>query len=547
MAIPPKWYQFLVGVFASLGSVLYGYDLGVIAGVIAAPSFLSYFDNPSDAETGAIVSVFTGGAFFGAMFAGPTGDWLGRKRTILTGAIIFCLGGALQTGAQSVNYLYAGRVIAGLGVGFLVMIVPLYQAEIAHPSIRGRVTSLQQFMLGIGSLVASWTTFGTNSNLAATSEVQWRVPLAIQIIPAFILALLILLFPESPRWLIDHNREHEGLKTLARLHAHGNENDTWVRAEFDQIKEMIAYEHAHEAKGYIELFTNRSSFRRLFLVTALQASVQMTGVSSIQYFAPAIYEQIGIGTTDSLKYQAISSVLALLAQLACMLFIDHTGRRWPLILGNLGNCLMFVIATILLGVFPPTATAVNHAAGWGFIVVTWLYNISFSATCGPLSWIIPAEVFDTRTRSKGVSIGVMVSFAFNTMIGQVTPIAIGEIGYRWYIVFAVSLSPSIFLPFSLHHPTLSLYNGRVADKTQVCNFTNAIFFYLLLPETAQRPLEEMNKLFSTAPLLVPRMRKEDFVTHDLERRVEEKEQGYSGTPDEHEVETVGQSFVKGAI
>lgn len=190
--------QFLVSVFASVGSILYGYDLGVIAGVVASPDFKARF-NPTEPEAGAVVSVFTGGAFFGAMFAGPTADFLGRRLTILTGAIIFLLGGGLQTGAQNLEYLYAGRVIAGMGVGFLVMIIPLYQAEIAHPSIRGMVTALQQFMLGIGALVASWTTFGTNKNFADDSDMQWRIALGIQCVPALVLALLIMFFPESPR------------------------------------------------------------------------------------------------------------------------------------------------------------------------------------------------------------------------------------------------------------------------------------------------------------------------------------------------------------
>jgi len=109
----------------------------------------------TDFSSGAIVALFTGGGFFGAFIAGPVGDWLGRRLAILIGAVIFCLGGALQTGAQGISYLYSGRVIAGLGVGILVMIVPMYQAEIAHPSIRGRITGLQQFMLGIGAAVAS--------------------------------------------------------------------------------------------------------------------------------------------------------------------------------------------------------------------------------------------------------------------------------------------------------------------------------------------------------------------------------------------------------
>lgn len=98
-----------------------------------------------------------------------------------------------------------------------------------------------------------------------------------------------------------------------------------------------------------------------------------------------------------------------------MLLIDRTGRRWPLIGGNIFNSVTFIIAAILLALFPP-GQSTNLSAQWGFIVVTWLYNFSFSSTCGPLSWIIVAEVFDTRTRAKGVSIATMVSFAFNTMI-----------------------------------------------------------------------------------------------------------------------------------
>lgn len=260
-------------------------------------------------------------------------------------------------------------------------------------------------------------------------------------VPALILALLILLFPESPRWLIDHGRVEEGLQTLARLHAQGNADDAWVRAEFDQIQESITYDREHEAKSYKELFTDRSCFRRLFLACSIQASIQMTGVSAIQYYSVAIYEKIGIAGDETLKYQAISSCIALFAQFLCILFIDKTGRRWPLIWGNVGNAITFIIATVLLAKFPPSPNNHNSGASWGFIAMTWLYNFSFSSTCGPLSWIIPAEIFDTKTRAKGVSIATMISFAFNTMIGQTTSVALDDetgIGWRWYILFIVS-------------------------------------------------------------------------------------------------------------
>lgn len=334
--------------------------------------------------------------------------------------------------------------------------------------------------------------------------------------------MLIMLFPESPRWLIDHGRPEEGLQTLANLHAHGNTNDPWVVAEYNQIQDAVTHEHENAAKSYIELFKNKSSFRRLFLAMALQASVQMTGVSAIQYYSVTIFEQIGITGGDALKYQCYNSVIALFGQLLCMIFIDKFGRRWPLILGNLFNCLCFVIATILLAKFPPSKAGLNHSASWGFIACTWLYNFSFSSTCGPLSWIIPAEIFDTYTRSKGVSIATMTSFAFNTMIGQTTGIAMKSIRWRWYILFCV------------------------------CNFTNALFFWAFMPETAKRPLEEyvfslsfftclpagwnticiepslircsrMNYLFTHAPLFVPTSNMKEFDTHDLERRVEEAE------------------------
>ncbi|KAI1308270.1 MFS sugar transporter-like protein [Xylaria venustula] len=486
----PHTYQFLVGVFASVGSVLYGYDLGVIAGVIGSSAYLERFKTNA-AQNGAVVSLFTGGAFFGAGFAGLAGDHLGRRLTIMMGALIFLLGGGLQTGAQTVSFLYAGRALAGTGVGFLTMIIPVYQSEISHPSIRGRVTSLQQFMLGIGALVAGWTTYGCYTNLK--NDAQWRIPLGIQLVPAVVLAALILLFPESPRWLIDHNRVDEGLATLARLHAGGDIHDPWVRAEFAQIQESIAEEHEQEAKSYIELFKNRSAFRRLFLACSIQAATQITGVSAIQYFSVPIFAQIGISASNALKYQAINSVLALIAQFACMLTIDKFGRRRVLITGNLINCLTFIVVAILLALFPPESNS-GGTAGWGFIIVTWLFNISFSYACGPLSWIIPAEIFDTHTRSKGVSIATMISFAFNTLIGQVTEIAVDAVAWKFFLLFVIG------------------------------NFTNAIFFYLILPETKQLPLEEMNYLFSHAPWIVARVDPAQYTSHlaaDVERRAEE--------------------------
>ncbi|GAB7358525.1 hypothetical protein MBLNU230_g2588t1 [Neophaeotheca triangularis] len=503
--IPPKWYQFFVGLFASLGSATYGYDLGVIAGVQDSNNFQSSF-SPSEPELGAVVALFTAGAFFGAGFAGPIADLLGRRLCLMVGSGIFILGGFLQCFAVvgNLSFMYSGRAIGGLGVGILIMIIPPYQAELCHPSIRGRVTGLQQFMLGIGNLIASWTTYACYNHIPDSSTNQWRIPLGIQVVPAGILGLLILLFPESPRWLVQKGRNEYALATLARLHSRGDTEDAWVQAEYTQIVDQIAHEREFEATSYMELFKNKSSFRRLFIAMSLQASVQMTGISAIQYYSPDIFRQIGIPAGETLQYQAINAVIALIAQFCCMMFIDRLGRRWTLIGGNSANCITFIIATALFANFPPTETR-NLSASWAFIVMTWIYNFSFSATCGPLSWIIPAEIFDTRTRSKGVSIATMTSMAFNTLIAQVTPIALDAVAWQYYILFIVT------------------------------NATNAIFFWCILPETAKRPLEEMNYLFTNAPLFVPTMNMKDFASHELDSRAQNLEKkGSLGGDEQYE-------------
>ncbi|KAH8692579.1 general substrate transporter [Talaromyces proteolyticus] len=479
MGFPPKVYQFLVGTFAALGSFLYGYDLTIVAEVVSSGSFLSYF-NPSTTEVGLVASLLTAGAFVGAGLAYPCSDYFGRRVTILTGGLVFCLGGGLQAGAQNYGYVLGGRFIAGVSIGVLTMIIPMYQAELVHPNIRGLVTGLQQFMLGVGGVCGSWISYGTY--VGFTDNRQWRIPLAIQIVPAALLSALIFLFPESPRWLISRGNPEKGLKTLARLHANGNTSDPWVLAEFEQIQTQVAEEKEQTKASFNVLFTNKANFRRLLLACAMQAATQMTGISAIQYYSVTIFKQIGIDGTDTLRYQAINSVLGLLGEFLLMIVVDKIGRRKLIVGGNLAMCLTYVISTILLSKFPPEAH--NNGAHWGFIIMTWVYNFCF-ASMGSLSWMIPAEIFDTAIRAKGVALGCMVSFAFNTMIGQVTPIGMANSGWRFYILFVV------------------------------CNFTNAVFFWAMLPETNQLPLEEMKKLFTESPWFIGNTDRTKFVGTEI--------------------------------
>ncbi|KAI6843442.1 general substrate transporter [Hortaea werneckii] len=418
-------YQFLVGCFAALGSFLFGYDLGVIAEVVISDDFANRFlQTNGDSRSGTVVALFTAGCFCGAFLASFS-DPLGRRGAILTACCIFVVGGIIQTAGVVIAMLYVGRLIAGIGVGILTMIIPIYQAELAHRKIRGKITSLQQLFNAL----------------------------------------------ESPRWLCDHDRADSGLQTLAELHAHGDTNDPYVLAEYDLILAQIAEEHSHKKATYLDLFRGWPNVRRSILTMAIQVSCQMTGVSAIQYFSPQIFAQIGISTSLSLLFQAVNAIVALLGSATCVLAVDRVGRRPLEIYGCAFLCVTFIINAAIIKVFPTTSN--NTGAHWAFVVLTWLFNYVFFLTSGPLSWAIPAELFGTAMRLKGVSLGAMASFASNTMIGQVTPIAISAIGWKYYIVFIV------------------------------CNLTNALFFWAFLPETKGLNLEDMDELFQQHPVFVP--------------------------------------------
>ncbi|UPK97136.1 hypothetical protein LCI18_008071 [Fusarium solani-melongenae] len=542
MVLPPRVYQFLVGVFAAVGSFLYGYDLTIVAeGMKTYGLHRIYLDlllltdayhfTPTTAEIGLVASLLTAGAFVGAAIAGTISDYFGRRGTILSGGLVFCLGGGLQTGAQNYNYVISGRFIGGIGIGILTMIVPLYQAELAHPDIRGLVTGLQQFMLGVGGVCGAWISYGTY--VSFSDDRQWQIPFGLQIAPAGILSALIFLFPESPRWLLQKGKDEQGLATLARLHSQGNTHDPWVMAEFQQIQLQVATEAEAEAKSLSELFRTRANFRRVMLACAIQAATQMTGISAIQYYSVTIFvsslffsqlisclrtlqKQIGINGTDTLRYQAINSVIGLIGEIVIMAFVDKVGRRIMIIVGNLAMCVTYIVSTVLMAEFP--ASEDNSGAHWGFIIMTWLFNFCF-ASMGSLSWIVPAEIFDTATRAKGVALATMTSFAFklvylpvsftsqnankhsSTMIGQVTPIGMQDVGWRFYILFVVT------------------------------NLSNAIFFWAMLPETRKLPLEEMNRLFSDAPLFVGSRDMSRYTineTSEMARNIDDKQHQQDG-------------------
>ncbi|KAI1794399.1 general substrate transporter [Ganoderma leucocontextum] len=502
MPLPPKVYTWLCGLFAALGSVTFGYDLGIIASVLPSEDFKRTTGDPDATAQGFIVGCLLLGAF------ASLADAIGRRASILAGCIVFLIGGTIQASAQNIHSMYGGRFLAGMGIGMLAMLAPLYQAEIAHPSIRGRLTTLQQFMLGIGALIASFIGYGCYHGL--TGPAQWRIPLAIQLTPALPLAFFILFLPESPRYLAMKDRNEEALWVLARLHAHGDIDDPFVISEHREILAQVQLERQETRDAWTQLFTVKSNFRRVLLGVAIQFSIQMTGVSVIQYYAPTIFQSIGIDTSTTLGLQSGNSVIALIGEALCVWFIDRLGRRGPFVWGNALSGLTFVIGTILIAIFP--AETNNHNASRAFVSMTWLFNLVFSSCLGPLSWAIPVEMFNSATRAKATAITSSAAWISNFMIAQITPIAFDKVGWKYYLVFAI------------------------------CGFSNALFFWAFLPETKGIPLEELDAYFESVPIFVPGS---SVYVPDAMAREEELRQGKVTVPEGDE--SVEDEKYKGTI
>ena len=286
---------------------------------------------------------------------------------------------------------------------------------------------------------------------------------------------------------MNHERYEEALVSLATLHADGNTQDDYVVAEFDLIKEQIIEEHSLPPRSYWSLFKERKNFRRMVLIFFVQAGCQMTGVSALQYFSPDIFLEIGISTGMTLLFTAVSTMMGLIGTLGEMYLIDTIGRRPLGIGGNAIQGVMFLIGAVLLAKYKSDTTATS--AHWGFIITTWLWNLCYLGSMAPLSWLIPPELLPVDLRIKGVSIGVMTSFAFNTMIGQITPTAIKNIGWKYYILFIIG------------------------------NFGNALFFWAFYPETKGISLEEMEDLFESSPIFVPTSKYE--YKHTLDKHYEQ--------------------------
>ncbi|KIM95172.1 hypothetical protein OIDMADRAFT_148842 [Oidiodendron maius Zn] len=494
-------YVFMTCLFASLGCMMYGYDQGVMGSILVMQNFEAHFPSLSGSTIqGWLVSALELGAWAGALFCGWLSDKISRKYSMLVAVIIFTLGTGLQTGAQNPAMLFAGRVIGGIGIGMFSMVIPLYQAEIAPPELRGSLVSLQQLSITIGTTIAFWLDYGLHfvggsdcrpdgvpnngydsegnflENLAhghtclGEKTISWRLPLGLQLIPAWILFFGMFFLPFSPRWLMMKHRDDECIASLSKLRRLSPENPL-LRAEYLEIKAAVLFDEETEAEystqkfGAWRLLFTPSMFKRLNIGCWIMIFQQFTGINAVLYYAPQIFQSFGFtSVTTDLLATGVTGCFQIVFTLPAVLFLDHFGRKTFLIVGAVGMCICHVIVAAIDGSFE-NSWPDHRSAGWASVAFIWLFCVNFAYSWGPVAWVLTQEIFPNSMRSRGVSIVASTNWMFNFIIGLTTKDMLASMKFGTYIFFAAFCGGG------------------------------AIFVWLMVPETKNKTLEELDIYF----------------------------------------------------
>ncbi|KAK9476440.1 general substrate transporter [Lipomyces japonicus] len=455
---------YFTSIFVSLGVFLFGYDQGVMSGIITGEYFLDYFHQPTRAQLGTMVAILEIGALISSLIVGRIGDIIGRRKTIFYGSIIFVIGGAFQAFTIGMNSMILGRIISGFGVGMLSTIVPVYQSEISPPHHRGRLACIEFTGNVVGYASSVWVDYICSF---LESDLSWRIPLFLQCVMGSLLFAGSMIISETPRWLLDHDHDTEGIIVIANLHAGGDTEHPRAKQEFNEIKENVLLMRAEGERTYSEMW--RRYRKRVLIAMSSQAFAQLNGINVISYYAPLVFEEAGWIGRNAILMTGINALVYVASTIPPWFLVDRWGRRAILLSGAIvmAASLSLISYSIYLDV-PSTPNMV--------VLFVIIYNAFFGYSWGPIPWLYPPEILPLSVRAKGASLSTASNWAFNFVVGEMTPILQELIAWRMYLLHAFFCLMSFVL------------------------------VYFTYPETKGVSLEDMDKLFgdSVAQTPIPR-------------------------------------------
>lgn len=444
---------------ATLGGLLFGYDTAVISG--AEKSLQAFLIQPlglSSLVHGATVSSALIGCIIGGMISGFFSNRLGRRKTLLLASILFFIS-ALGSGYPETLFFPKGevslnllitfniyRILGGIGVGLASAVSPMYISEISPAEIRGRLVSFNQFAIIFGMLVV----YFVNWNIARGQSIEWintigwRRMFASEAIPAALFGTLLLLVPETPRYLALARKDEKALSVLMKI----NGSKEIAQNILNEIKSTV--DHSFKASVL--------SYGKKVIIIGILLSVfqQFVGINVALYYAPRIFESMGAAKDASMMQTIIMGFVNVIFTAVAILTVDKWGRKPLLITGSIG---------MAVGMFAISALAFNNIIGISTLVFIIIYTASFMMSWGPICWVLISEIFPNKIRGQAVAIAVAFQWFANYLISSTYPAM-------------MELSPAMTYGF---YGTMSILS--------------AIFVWKMVPETKGKSLEEMEGLW----------------------------------------------------
>ncbi|EDU47036.1 high affinity glucose transporter ght1 [Pyrenophora tritici-repentis Pt-1C-BFP] len=448
-----------MAIIVSMGGFIFGYDTGQISGFLEMPDFLDRFADQTDPETGGpafsnwksglIVALLSIGTLMGALIAAPVADRFGRKYSIVFWNIIFCVGVIVQITTVNTWYqISLGRWVAGLGVGALSVLTPMYQSETAPRYVRGALVSCYQLFITLGIFTAYAINFGTEARLSSWS---WKVPMGIGFIWSALMIVGILFMQESPRWEYRKGKIESATHTVALTYG-VPEDHPEVQREIQEIQKKFEAENAGGDTIHVSLVYQATQKQHIDLL------------SSYFYYGTTIFQSVGI--QNSYVTSMILGGVNFGMTIPGLYVVEKFGRRSSLIVGGLWMSMCFLVfASVGHFVLTNPDGSTSQGAGYAMIIFACLFIAGYAMTWGPIIWAVIGEIYPSRYRAKAMALATASNWTWNFLISFFTPYITAAIDYRYGYVFAA------------------------------CCFTGAVVVYFFVCESHGRTLEEIDTMY----------------------------------------------------
>lgn len=449
-------YVIACAIFASLNNVLLGYDVGVMSGAVI---FIKEDLKITEVQVEFLIGILSIVSLLGSLGGGRTSDIIGRKWTMALAAVIFQMGGITMTLAPSYQVLMIGRLLAGIGIGFGVMISPIYIAEISPNLTRGSLTTFPEIFINVGIML------GYVSNYAFSGlsvHISWRVMLAVGILPSVFIGFALFIIPESPRWLVMQNRIEEARSVLLKT----NEDEKEVEERLAEIQQAAGFANSgkYEDKPvWRELLSPPPALRRM-LITGLgiQCFQQISGIDATVYYSPEILMAAGIEDKSKLLAATVAvGITKTVFILVAIVLIDKVGRKPLLITSTIGMtaCLFCMGVTLSLFEKGPLVIALGILFVCGNVAF-------FSVGLGPVCWVLTSEIFPLRVRAQASALGAVANRVCSGLVAM-SFLSVSD---------AISFGGTFFLFSAISALAI-------------------VFVFTLVPETKGKSLEQIEMMF----------------------------------------------------